>query len=224
MGRDAPVGEREAEAARAACWEDLPFIEQMVKTACRDVLSMRGGVEFLSDILGELTAFGVQATSFDQDQVLQGTGLDQVAEQVSRALFQAAQRVLESEGSPALVARLMVGTFQGVPVGLLGVRMVVPKGAPPGSHTGQGFVAGSRPARLLGPWVEREARELGVGSALVRQARSWARSHGAAAIEAVVLPGDRLSKQLYEASHCIARALVMKGPIESEGTGSPLDG
>jgi GNAT superfamily N-acetyltransferase len=224
MGRDAPVGENEAEAARAACWEDLPFIEQMIKTACSDAISMRGGVEFLFDILGELTALGVQATNLDQDQVAHGGCLNQVAGRVSSALFQAAKSVLEPERFQSSLATLIVGTFQGVPVGLLGVRMFLPKSPSAGSEAGQALFGGSRPARLLGPWVEPEARELGIGSALVREARSWARVHGAGAVEAVVLPGDRLSKQLYEASHCVARALVMKGPIEPEGTGSPQDG
>jgi GNAT superfamily N-acetyltransferase len=211
MGRDAPVGESEAEAARAARWEDLPFIEQMLTAACGDVISMRGGKEFLLDLVEELGSVGVPGDTSSEDGDSEGICLDRLI----HVFMDAAKGLLQAEGPLVVPASLMVGTFQGVPVGVLGIRMLLSRQSPARSQGARAFLGSSRPARLIGPWVEPEARELGVGSALVSQARSWARERGADALEAVVLPGDRLSKQLYEAGHCVARALVMRGPVDA---------
>ena len=59
-------------------------------------------------------------------------------------------------------------------------------------------------------FVHPEARELGLGDALLEAAMTHARARGCTAIEAVALPGDRDTKNLYERAGVIARLLVLR--------------
>jgi GNAT superfamily N-acetyltransferase len=77
-----------------------------------------------------------------------------------------------------------------------------------------GVAAGSveRPARrgqVVWCYVEAPARGVGVGTALVGALAEWFTAAGCTEMEAVALPGDRSTKQLYEAGGLKARLLVM---------------
>ncbi len=63
--------------------------------------------------------------------------------------------------------------------------------------------------RLELVWVEPEARELGLGDELLITAMSAGSSLGAEAIEAIALPGDRATKNLYERFGVKARAIIV---------------
>ena len=64
-------------------------------------------------------------------------------------------------------------------------------------------------------YVEVEARELGLGDTLVEVAIAAVRSAGLAGIEAVALPGDRETKNLYERAGLTARKLTVYKPLEA---------
>ena len=114
------------------------------------------------------------------------------------------------KGGPALLATAespdatVVGTWVGligsVPVGLATAGLVV-------QHDGDLRAV----VDLL--YVEPEARAVGVGSAMMRSVRQWALEHGAAAIDAMVLPGDRASKNFFERHGLVARAITVRAPL-----------
>jgi GNAT superfamily N-acetyltransferase len=70
--------------------------------------------------------------------------------------------------------------------------------------------------RLLLCYVEPEAREVGVGRALLDAVESWAVSAGCCALEAPALPGDRATKRLLEAAGHRARLVVMQRLLSDE--------
>ena len=84
---------------------------------------------------------------------------------------------------------LLVGEFEGATVGL-----------------GAGLVAeavlgdGRRLGRIECCFVEPGAREVGVGEALVEELLAWFTAQGCTDVDALALPGDRRTKQLYENS------------------------
>lgn len=57
--------------------------------------------------------------------------------------------------------------------------------------------------------VQRDARDVGVGEALLDFTVAWARANGAHAIDYPALPGDRATKNLGERSGFSARLIVM---------------
>lgn len=94
---------------------------------------------------------------------------------------------------------LFLGTYADAPVG---VALVL-----------AGALGETRVARLLLCYVEPDAREVGVGRALLEAVTSWARLTGCVALEAPALPGDRATKRLLEAGGHRARQVVMHRPI-----------
>lgn len=58
-------------------------------------------------------------------------------------------------------------------------------------------------------FVEAEARDVGVGEALIGEVLSWFRSHGCSAADAAALPGNRQTKNFFETSGFSARLIVM---------------
>jgi GNAT superfamily N-acetyltransferase len=56
-------------------------------------------------------------------------------------------------------------------------------------------------------YVDRDAREVGVGSALLAATVDWARRHRCRGIDAEVLPGNRDGKNFFEMHGLVARAI-----------------
>jgi GNAT superfamily N-acetyltransferase len=106
--------------------------------------------------------------------------------------------------------RLLVGEFDGVVVGMA-AGVVEPRATPTSG------AAGSDPPRPTGRiavcFVEGPARGVGVGTALVDALVAWFVVSGCTDVEALALPGDRATKQLYEANGLKARLLVLHRPL-----------
>lgn len=64
--------------------------------------------------------------------------------------------------------------------------------------------------------VSKRYRGAGAGEALYLDCEKWAKAHGAAGVEVVVLPGDRHTKNFCERNGLIARSLTMFRPLSSE--------
>jgi GNAT superfamily N-acetyltransferase len=103
--------------------------------------------------------------------------------------------------------RAIVGTIDDFPVGYAIVRVET-------LHDGS----------LLGViediFVEEGARAVGVGEAMMDDLVSWCRQRGCAGMDAIALPGHRMTKNFFEESGFTARKLVMHhrltGPGEDE--------
>ena len=93
-------------------------------------------------------------------------------------------------------AQWYVGTLDDV---VVGAQLVVPRRWPDGRVVLE--------IRFL--YVEPEARELGVGEALVDAVLADARATGAFAVESTALPGDRDLKNLFERFGLVARAITV---------------
>ncbi|HVE95146.1 MAG TPA: GNAT family N-acetyltransferase [Acidimicrobiales bacterium] len=79
-----------------------------------------------------------------------------------------------------------------------------------------GGVASTEPlrdGRILGVirvlHVDRDAREVGVGEELLRGLVAWCASRGAVAVDSLALPGERATKNFYEAAGFKARLLTV---------------
>lgn len=57
-------------------------------------------------------------------------------------------------------------------------------------------------------FVTHDARNIGIGDALVAAIIAWARSEAMVALDALALPGDRETKNLFERSGLVARLIV----------------
>ena len=64
-------------------------------------------------------------------------------------------------------------------------------------------------ARLTDVYVEPDAREVGVGEALLDAAIEWAVVRGCTGIDSVALPGMRDTKNFFETAGLVARAIVV---------------
>ncbi len=98
-------------------------------------------------------------------------------------------------------AVLYVGEFHHVVVGLAAAV----------AFTRRGSTAPS--GRIECCYVEEGARGVGVGTALMESMVAWCTQKGCRDIDALALPGDRLSKQRLEGSGFTARLLVLNRPL-----------
>jgi GNAT superfamily N-acetyltransferase len=62
-------------------------------------------------------------------------------------------------------------------------------------------------------YVEPDAREVGVGSALLDEVIAWARKLDACGVDALALPGNRDAKNFFEMHGLVARAIVVHKPL-----------
>lgn len=97
-------------------------------------------------------------------------------------------------------AGLFVGEYAGAVVGVLAV-------------TTRGADGGQR-GRIECCYVDREARGVGVGSALMEAAVEWCTTAGCGEVDALALPGDRATKQRLEASGFTARLLTLSRRLD----------
>jgi GNAT superfamily N-acetyltransferase len=76
---------------------------------------------------------------------------------------------------------------------------------------------GSRLARVDDLYVEPEAREVGVGEAVMDLVLAWAAGEGCRGVDATALPGDRTTKNFFERFGLVARAIVVHRPLGGSG-------
>lgn len=135
------------------------------------------------------------------------------------ALAAAAREALATQrGGPLLLARelrgldpsslddperlVVVGTVDDVPMGYAAV--VVEE------------LEGGRLAVIEALFVEPEAREVGVGEAMMDLVLHWAAGHGVIGLDALALPGDRATKNFFESFGLTARAIVVHRALNVE--------
>jgi GNAT superfamily N-acetyltransferase len=63
-------------------------------------------------------------------------------------------------------------------------------------------------------WVDEEARSVGVGEAILERLVEWARAAGCASIDAYALPGERITKNFFEAAGFKARLLTVSHRLD----------
>jgi ribosomal protein S18 acetylase RimI-like enzyme len=68
---------------------------------------------------------------------------------------------------------------------------------------------GGRLARLTEIYVEPGAREVGVGELLLDTVLTWATEGGCFGIDSIALPGNRETKNFFEAAGMVARAIIV---------------
>ena len=66
-------------------------------------------------------------------------------------------------------------------------------------------------------YVDPDAREVGVGEALVGGILAWAEARGCLGVDATALPGNRAAKNFFETHGFVARSLTMHRPLPSGG-------
>jgi GNAT superfamily N-acetyltransferase len=81
-------------------------------------------------------------------------------------------------------------------------------------------VRGGRLAVVGDLFVEPGARGVGLGRLLMDRAVGWAEAHGCVGIDAAALPGDRESKNFFEAFGLVARLITVHRVL---GEGSAID-
>ena len=72
---------------------------------------------------------------------------------------------------------------------------------------------GSVLARVTDLYAEPEAREVGLGEALLDEVISWATDRRCVGIDSLVLPGNRETKNFFESFGLVARAIVVHRPL-----------
>jgi ribosomal protein S18 acetylase RimI-like enzyme len=72
---------------------------------------------------------------------------------------------------------------------------------------------GSRLAAVSDLYVHPEARGVGVGEALMDDLVAWATECGCIGVDAMVLPGNRETKNFFETFGLTARAIVVHRPL-----------
>jgi ribosomal protein S18 acetylase RimI-like enzyme len=70
-------------------------------------------------------------------------------------------------------------------------------------------------------YVEPDARGVGVGEVMMDEILSWARDHRAAGVDAFTLPGNRATKNFFEAHGLTARAILVHRDLSSDIDGAP---
>lgn len=100
-------------------------------------------------------------------------------------------------------ALVLAGTFDDVIVGYAVVR-VEKMGS--GDHLGV----------VDDIFVEEGARGVGVGEAMMDDMVSWCKAHGCVGMDAMALPGARLTKNFFEELGFTARKLVMHHSLRTE--------
>lgn len=114
------------------------------------------------------------------------------------------RRILE--GGPT---QLWVGTLDGASVGFAAARFVA-------------LADGRSLAAIDALYVLPEARGVGLGEALMDEILAWAVAGGAAAVDAVALPGDRVTKNFFERYGMTARAIQVHRRLEPPPAASEL--
>jgi GNAT superfamily N-acetyltransferase len=120
-----------------------------------------------------------------------------------------------TRGGEVFLAREAAGQVEGPDVAVVGSSAEPPRQVWAGTIDDVviGYVEkladGSAHGVLDAFFVEEGARGVGVGEALMDLALQWLRDCGCAGVDAVALPGHRLTKNFFEETGFTARLLVM---------------
>jgi GNAT superfamily N-acetyltransferase len=106
--------------------------------------------------------------------------------------------------------RLLAGTVDGVVIGYAAARI---------EHLGNG----SRLGVVDDIFVEEEARGIGVGEAMIDDLVAWCTERGCFGVDAMALPGHRLTKNFFEEAGFTARKLVMHHSMPEGGEAAGKD-
>lgn len=101
---------------------------------------------------------------------------------------------------------VLLGCLGDVPVGYATAWLVDAEGGPQ--------------AEIGVLFVEADARSVGVGQALVQALLEWARLHRCRGIGSVALPGDRDTKNFFEAAGLVARLIAVHRPLDVVAPGA----
>jgi GNAT superfamily N-acetyltransferase len=110
--------------------------------------------------------------------------------------------LLERWMAPDAPTAVFVGEFHQATVGILAVSTFSRPGAP------------SLSGRVECCYVEEAARGVGVGTALMDAAVGWCAGRSCHDVDALALPGDRLTKQRLEAAGFTARLLTLNRRLD----------
>lgn len=80
------------------------------------------------------------------------------------------------------------------------------------------LTGGTRLAVVTMLWVDEAARSVSVGEALLGALVDWARTAGCESIDAYALPGERITKNFFEAAGFKARLLTVSHRLDAEPT------
>lgn len=98
---------------------------------------------------------------------------------------------------------IVVGTTEEVVVGFASAKIAA-------------FDDGARFAEIDALYVEPDAREIGVGEALMDLIVAWARKRHCEGIDATVMPGNRAGKNFFERFGLVARAIVVHRRLSAD--------
>lgn len=98
-------------------------------------------------------------------------------------------------------ATLVAGCLDDVVVGFGAVEIDAPPGGP-------------KLGVVTDLYVEPEAREVGVGEAILDRLVAFSARQGCEGVDSLALPGERATKNFFETSGFVARALVMHRRVE----------
>ncbi|HEY3832928.1 MAG TPA: GNAT family N-acetyltransferase [Acidimicrobiia bacterium] len=156
----------------------------------------------------EETAWGATDADIERIVELAARFRSDLAGERGGELWQAADvepvdagRVLAWLADPAVF--VVVGGIDGAALGFAVARAV-------------GLRDGTRLGVIDELFVEREAREVGVGEAIVDAVSRWCRAEGCRGIDATALPGMRASKNFFEGSGFVTRRLTMHHRLTDE--------
>lgn len=148
---------------------------------------------------GELVTLAEQAAAGVRD--VRGGALHLVGEALAAPYDDSIGAAIDD---PACL--VLVGTFDGVPVGLAVVR-------------DRPLRSGTRVAAVELLYVMPDARAVGVGEAMMDSVLAWAAQRGCVGVDAVALPGDRATKNFFELFGLVARAIVVHRAIDATQDG-----
>jgi GNAT superfamily N-acetyltransferase len=80
------------------------------------------------------------------------------------------------------------------------------------------LTGGTRLAVVTMLWVDEAARSVGVGEAVLNELVRWARAAGCNSIDAYALPGERITKNFFEAAGFKARLLTVSHRLDDSAT------
>ena len=79
----------------------------------------------------------------------------------------------------------------------------------------KGAVKSGAIATIEQVFVTKDARNFGIGDALITSSIEWAKGESLVALDGVALPGDRETKNLYERSGLVARLITVTTDLQN---------